>query len=312
MRVTKVQKEIMLAALDIFREQYDEKKRGANKTSNEVYFNNFRKEIGEKLNCFTLKTKKQQRGIDSDVYLWLPVLDTKSIGDPDDSNDDKIAWLEYEGKFIRAPKEFLIEETKTFDLRQFCTTVAPPISFEFKTVKSSVTSKNITLSSFNNTPPQVFKEITYKVKYKGEDYKLILSVKMFYVIVNDCKKTKEIVKVFVCSGNFLNPEADHESPPSQYKVSDMNNDIAKRKIQRNQGVGKEARLRVFIEFPPIQLKNLRKDIEETGYSGLFWSFDDAVKTENGYKYNYNKISFTPKTAIETKLEEIEKKHEATN
>ena len=32
----------------------------------------------------------------------------------------------------------------------------------------------------------------------------------------------------------------------------------------------------------------------------------------GYKYNYNKISFTPKTAIETKLEEIEKKHEATN
>jgi hypothetical protein len=313
MKVTKLRKEILFAAMDIFKEQFENKERGANKLSNETYFNNFKNVLREKLTPFTLPSKKQQRGVDSDVYLYFPVCETKSIGDKDDSNDDKVAWLEFKNlttkkiSYIRVPKDSIDEENKIFDLRHF-NDLASPFAFEFKTVKGSHNGKSILFSPFNGTPPHKLKELTYEVKYKGEKYKLKIVARMFYIIVNDDVKRKEICKIFVCSGNSLNPGGDSKSPPSEYKPSEMNNDIVQRKIYKNQGVG-SVRLRVFMKVPSIDLQKI-KDLKD--YNGLFWCFDDAIKTENGYEYNYEAINFTSKTGMVKKLEDIKAKNEATN
>ena len=105
-----------------------------------------------------------------------------------------------------------------------------------------------------------------------------MKVQMFYVCVN-ILPCGELSKVFVCSGNFLNPEArlsPNKGISSKDKKTILPTDLVE-SLERDEGMG-NTRVRFMTTYPTIKVFDK---------AGLGWCFEDSDVKNSKYSGNIN-------------------------
>ena len=208
------------------------------------------------------------KGIDSPIFI-PPMCEPDEWGTP----------IEIEGidfGIFPVNDEHVNHETKTIDF-----TYLNPIAIEMKKRKSKTHKHTLGFSDFNSSPARPFYEVTLKARllYGEEyDYTVRMKVQMFYVCVN-ILPCGELSKVFVCSGNFLNPEArlsPNKGISSKDKKTILPTDLVE-SLERDEGMG-NTRVRFMTTYPTIKVFDK---------AGLGWCFEDSDVKNSKYSGNIN-------------------------